>query len=182
MSWKLGKSERRHDQDEAGVEDKADRVQSISKELKESSFLGGHHHSSHKDSSATITPSDSRSTTPTPAAQAQNNVPSHVFAQSRTNSGTATPTSSQPPTARSGLLKIRVTSGKSLKLPDGGQWRCCLAVGTTGYHCAEIVLYIVFSVCARTHSEGSQHSRPSGIHVHLCQRSRDASQTPIRCP
>lgn len=85
----------------------------IGKKLKESSFLGGGHHSSHKDSSATITPAESRSTTPTPGAYPSNNSQSSHHA-----SGTATPVV-PPPTARSGLLKIRVTSGKGLKLPDG---------------------------------------------------------------
>lgn len=95
-------------------------------ELKESTFLGGGgHHSSHKDSTATITPSsDSRSTTPTPGHHATTAPPPHgglsnVAAQNARESGASTP-SAAPPTARSGLLKIRVTSGKNLRLPDGG--------------------------------------------------------------
>lgn len=95
MSWKLGKK------------------------LKESSFLGGHHHSSHKDSNATITPSDSRSTTPTPGSHGPSQLSSVTSGQSKHVSGASTPVATPPPTARSGLLKIRLTSGKGLKLPDG---------------------------------------------------------------
>jgi hypothetical protein len=91
-------------------------------ELKESSFLGGHHHSSHKDSSATITPSDSRSTTPTPGSHGPSQLSSVTSGQTKHVSGASTPVAAPPPTARSGLLKIRLTSGKGLKLPDGGEY------------------------------------------------------------
>jgi len=97
-------------------------TQILPSELKESSFLGGHHHSSHKDSNATITPSDSRSTTPTPGSHGPSQLSSVTSGQNKHVSGASTPVAAPPPTARSGLLKIRLTSGKGLKLPDGGEY------------------------------------------------------------
>lgn len=121
MSWKLGKSTAIQFGLETNCFQLTSSFVSSVTELKESSFLGGgHHHSSHKDSTATITPAESRSTTPTPGSHGHVNVHS-AGPQRGGASGTSSP-APPPPTARSGLLKIRVSSGKGLKLPDGGKF------------------------------------------------------------
>ncbi|EJT45182.1 proliferation-associated serine/threonine protein kinase [Trichosporon asahii var. asahii CBS 8904] len=79
----------------------------IGKKFKDSGLLSGKSHSS--------TPAvDSRSTTPTPGnPHPGHSAPSSGVA-SATGSGAAT-----PPVARSGILRIRVTAGKGLTLPQG---------------------------------------------------------------
>ncbi|WVR04665.1 hypothetical protein IAU60_001676 [Kwoniella sp. DSM 27419] len=69
----------------------------IGKKIKDAGFLSSKHH----NSSTSATPSDiSRSTTPTPG----NPHPDQT---------------GRPPVARSGMLKIRVTAGRGLSLPQG---------------------------------------------------------------
>ncbi|WVQ98094.1 hypothetical protein IAU59_005216 [Kwoniella sp. CBS 9459] len=68
----------------------------IGKKIKDAGFLSSKHH----NTSSSATPSDiSRSTTPTP--------------------GNPHPENAGRPVARSGMLKIRVTAGKDLSLPQG---------------------------------------------------------------
>lgn len=117
-------------------------------------------------------PIGSRSTTPTPASQQRGTITPNQSYQGQGNalnpsgagpagagivgvrddrSAGATPPPA-PPTVRSGLLKIRVTSAKGLSLPEGSKWD---HVALASVPCQVLIVSFLFSERSRAHSTRS---------------------------